>query len=98
VGLTAQLERYLAADGIIVFVSRVEVDEPSYFYFDRWEEAFSPVFRQLSREMVADERPWRIVVFAGMKAPAPPEPAGRAAVLHVVGYARLPTGGLSRGP
>jgi SAM-dependent methyltransferase len=64
VAVTGQIDRHLAADGIVVFVSRAEVDAPSYFYFDGWEEAFSPLLRQVSREVHQDERPWRMVVFA----------------------------------
>jgi 2-polyprenyl-3-methyl-5-hydroxy-6-metoxy-1,4-benzoquinol methylase len=74
--VTAQVDRHLSPPGIVVFVSRAEVEAPSYFYFDGWEEAFSPAFSQLTREVHEDERPWRLVVFGRNPRASAPEPLG----------------------
>jgi 2-polyprenyl-3-methyl-5-hydroxy-6-metoxy-1,4-benzoquinol methylase len=62
--LCEQLHRHLASDGIIILVSGATIGQPSYFYFDNWEESFSTRFTMNVRDVYQASRPYRIAVFS----------------------------------
>lgn len=58
------LERKLAADGIIVYVSGLHDGPSSEFYFNGWPEVLRSRFHELHHEVVSDpERPYELIVF-----------------------------------
>ncbi len=60
-----QLERHLAAGGIVLMVAGVPAGKPDDFYFDAWEDILAARFKRIFRETVADPaRPYEIVVFS----------------------------------
>jgi chemotaxis methyl-accepting protein methylase len=52
-----RLDRHLSANGIIILVAGVTIAEPTYFYFDGWEDVFSTDFELISKEICEDSRP-----------------------------------------
>lgn len=60
-----QLDRYLAAHGIILLVTGIPTGKSSSFYFDAWEGVLADHFKQVFGENVNDpSRPYRIVIFS----------------------------------
>jgi 2-polyprenyl-3-methyl-5-hydroxy-6-metoxy-1,4-benzoquinol methylase len=60
-----QLERHLAANGIILMVTGIPRGKPDFFYFNGWEEILATYFKRVFKETVGDpSRPYEIVVFS----------------------------------
>jgi 2-polyprenyl-3-methyl-5-hydroxy-6-metoxy-1,4-benzoquinol methylase len=60
-----QLDRYLAADGVIIMVTGVSPGKHDEFYFEGWEQILCAHFSRAFKEVVQDpRRPYRIIVIA----------------------------------
>lgn len=60
-----QLDRYLAATGVILMVTGLSSGESNFFYYDGWEGVLAAYFKRVFKETVQDpSRPYKIVVFS----------------------------------
>ena len=60
-----QLDRHLAANGIILMVTGIKSGPPDFFYSGGWEEVLAAYFERTFKEIVQEpSRPYQILVFS----------------------------------